>query len=288
MNMHIFDIDFQTNVNASGLTSMKLPTLLNIVYYPRSTKELTFLYDYFSVNNLPFFILGNGSNVIFTEKAKNLNVISTKNLKPTISRKDNIVTASTSVMLSKLYRYCQEKGLSGFEKLATIPGTVGGAITMNAGCFGSSISDNLISVKTFHAGKTKWIKKEKLNFSYRHSGLNDCLILSAKFALKNNDKCEIEREFLKYCSLRAQKQPKGYSTGSIFKNSPTYNAGELIDKCGLKGLKIGGARISEKHGNFIINEDNASADDVLSLIKIIKETVFQKFGIQLEEEVKIL
>ena len=288
MNMHIFDIDFQTNVNASGLTTMKLPTLLNIVYYPRSTKELTFLYDYFSVNNLPFFILGSGSNVIFTEKAKNLNVISTKNLKPTISRKDNIVTASASVMLSKLYRYCQERGLSGFEKLATIPGTVGGAITMNAGCFDASISDNLIAVKIFKADKIKWIKKQDLYFNYRESSFKDCLILSVKFACQIKDKCEIEQDFLKYTSIRLSKQPKGYSAGSIFKNSPTYSAGELIDRCGLKGFTIGGAKISEKHANFIINDNQATSKDVISLISLAKTKVYEKFKIKLEEEVKLI
>ena len=288
MKINLLDIDFKTSANASELTTMKTPAKLKAVFYPKSQQELTFLYDYLSINNIPFIVLGNGSNVIFTEKAKNLIVISTKKLKQTMFIKENIVTVSASVKLSKIYRFCQEKGLSGFEKLAGIPGTIGGAIFMNAGCFDASISDNLIAVKIFKAGKIKWIKKQDLYFNYRESSFKDCLILSVKFACQIKDKCEIEQDFLKYTSIRLSKQPKGYSAGSIFKNSPTYSAGELIDRCGLKGFTIGGAKISEKHANFIINDNEATSKDVISLISLTKTKVYEKFKIKLEEEVKLI
>ena len=166
MITNLLDIEFKTDVNANILTTMKIPAILKAVFYPKNQQELIFLYDYLSTNNIPFIILGNGSNVIFTEKSKNLIVVSTKKLKPTIKRKNNVVTVPSSVLMSKLYRFCQGKGLSGFEKIATIPGTVGGGLIMNAGCYGSSISDNLISVKIFKGGKTLWIKKDKINFNY--------------------------------------------------------------------------------------------------------------------------
>lgn len=286
MKKDLLDIEYWTNVDSAKLTTMKVHATIKAVFYPKNEQEITFLYDFFSINEIPFIILGNGSNIVFTKNAEKLIVISTKKMKQKIIKKDNFVMVSSSVMLSKLYRFCQENGLSGFEKLAGIPATIGGALHNNAGCFGASITDNLIAVKIFQGGKTYWINKEKLNLSYRN-GIKNCLILSAKFACTKQDKCKIEQEFLKYLSIRAQKQPKGFNSGSVFKNMPTYHAGELIDKCGLKGLTQGGAKISEKHANFIINFNHATSDDILKLIDIVQSEVFNKYGFMLEKEIEI-
>ena len=287
MSINLIDIKSSTNVDIGRFTTMKIPAKVKKIYYPKNEQELVFLYDYLLDNNMKFVILGNGSNTIFTKKSNNLVIIYTKFIKNHISKRENIVSVSSSVMLSKLYRYCQENSLSGFEKLASIPATVGGAIMMNAGCFGENICDNLLSIKVHHNRKTYWIKKEKLNFGYRNSNLNDYLILSAKFSCHKKDKCEIEQDYIKYLSIRFSKQPKGLSSGSFFKNTPTCSAGELIEKCGLKGFAVGGAKVSEKHANFIINFNNSTSEDILKLIKIIKKSVYQKFKINLEEEVKI-
>ncbi len=285
--MNIFDIEYFTDFDVGSLTTMKIPALSKAVFFPKNQNELIYLYDYFSSKKYPFIILGNGSNVIFTKKAENFIVISTKKVKNYIKNTKNIISLSSSTMLPKLYRYCQERGLSGFEKFGTIPATIGGAIYMNAGCFGENISDRLLSIKVRHNGKTLYLKKENIDFDYRKSGLHDYLILSAKFLCEIKDKCQIEQDYKKYLSLRIEKQPRGLSSGSFFKNTPNFFAGKIIDECGLKGFQYGGAKISEKHGNFILNYSNATSEDILELIKIIKNKVYQKFSVNLEEEVQI-
>lgn len=281
------NIKHRENVDSSELTTIKTSVTLKNVFYPKNEKELIYLFDYFSINNLPFKIIGNGSNILLTERACNVNIISTKLLECKMRVQGSSIIAPCSIMLSRLYRYCQEKGLAGFEKLAGIPGTLGGALFMNAGAFGCNITDHLTKVKIYSKGKVKWVKKEKLDIHYRESPFKDTLILSAKFNLYEIDRCEIEREYRKYLTIRLNHQPKGYSFGSTFKNTENYYAGELIDKCGLKGLSCGGAKVSEKHANFIINYNKASVNDVLQLIKIIKDKVFQRYNVQLETEVEI-
>lgn len=285
----ILDIEHKVSVDAGReLTSMKVSAKVKAVFYPKSERELIFLYDYFTKNKLPFKVLGNGSNVLFSESAKDLIVISCKKLGQRLSRKDDVVTISASSNLSHIYRFCQKNELSGFEKLASIPGTLGGALKMNAGAFGQCISDNLLSVRVYKEGRVCSLKKEALGFGYRTSNLKNCLVLSARFKLKREDKCKIEQDYYSYSISRAQKQPKGLSLGSVFKNPHLVSAGFLIDKCGLKGLQCGGAKISEKHGNFIINFNNATYNDVKNLIEIIKKEVYDKFKIKLEEEIEII
>lgn len=287
-NFSIQNIEFKENVSAQELTTMKAEANVKFVYYPKNQKELVFIYNYLATNNIKFIVIGNGSNVIFTEKASEITVITTKKMKNKIIRKNNVVTINCSTPLAASYRYALKNSLSGFEKIAGIPGNLGGAIFMNASAFGSSIFDYLISVKVLKNGKIQNIKKEKLTLSYRDSGLKGCLVLSAKFMLPRKDMCEIERQFYKYQYLRAAKQPKGLSSGSIFKNPPLLSAGKLIEECGLKGFQIGGGKISEKHANFIINLGNATAEDILRLIALVKTKVYEKYKIRLVEEVKLL
>ena len=287
-NFSIQNIEFKENVSAQELTTMKAEANVGLVFYPKNEKELVFIYNYLAINNIKFIVIGNGSNVIFTEKASEITVITTKKIKNKITRRDNVVTINCSTSLAASYRYALKNSLSGFEKLAGIPGNLGGAVFMNASAFSSSIFDYLISVKVLKNGKIQNIKKEKLTLSYRDSGLKGCLVLSAKFMLPRKDMCEIERQFYKYQYLRAAKQPKGLSSGSIFKNPPLISAGKLIEECGLKGFQIGGGKISEKHANFIVNQDNATAEDILKLISLIKSKVYEKYKIRLVEEVKVV
>ncbi len=287
-NLSVKTIEFKENVSAKELTTMKAEATIKIVFYPKNEKELVFIYNYLAVNNIKFIVIGNGSNVIFTKKASEMVVISTKKLKNKITRRDNVVSINCSTPLAVIFRYALKNSLSGFERLAAIPGNLGGAIFMNASAFGSSIFDYLTNVKVLKNGKIQNIKKEKLSLCYRDSGLSGCLILSAKFRLPKKDKCEIEKEFYKYQYLRHVKQPKGLSSGSIFKNPPLLSAGKLIEECGLKGLQIGGGKISEKHANFIINLGDATADDILKLISLVKSKVYEKYKIRLVEEVKLL
>ena len=158
-NFSIQNIEFKENVSAQELTTMKAEANVKLVYYPKNQKELIFIYNYLATNNIKFIVIGNGSNVIFTEKASEITVITTKKMKNKIIRRDNVVTINCSTPLAASYRYALKNSLSGFEKLAGIPGNLGGAVFMNASAFGSSIFDYLISVKVLKNGKIQNIKK---------------------------------------------------------------------------------------------------------------------------------
>ncbi len=284
-NFSISDIEYEQNADAKDVTTMKIPSKLKGIFYPKNQKELIFIYNFLSINDIDFKLIGNGSNLIFSPNCQNLVLISTKKLKEKIQIKNDILNISCGMTLYKIYNFCQKLGLSGFEKLAGIPATLGGAIIMNAGAFGENICDYLLSVKIVENGKIKVLPKEKIEFSYRETSLKNCLVLSAKFRLPHKDKCQIERDFYKYQYLRNTKQPKGLCSGSVFKNPKSFSAGFLIENCLLKGKTIGGAKLSEKHANFILNENNASFCDVVNLINLIKEEVYNKYQIMLEEEI---
>lgn len=286
-NKKILEIEYVDNEKISNLTTYKNVGCIKGAFYPKNEQELILCYNFLTENNLPFKIIGNGSNLLISEKS-NILAISTKKMKKNIRICENNVYASSSVMLAEVYKHCSLHNLRGFEVLASIPATIGGAIKMNASAFGNSIFDNLEKVKIYNQGKVKYLKKNDIIFSYHSTNLGQNLILSAKFTLKKDNYCQITKDFSKSLSLRRFKQPQGLSCGSVFKNPPLLSAGKLIEDCGLKGLRQNGAFISQKHGNFIINEGNAKFDDILYLINLCQIKVFEKYGILLEPEVEII
>lgn len=237
-----------------------------------------------------YIVVGNASNLLFSDQGFDGAVISTKSL-CSLSEENGMLTADCGVMLPRLSSYCAEKGYTGFEGLCSIPATAGGAIRMNAGAFGCEISDRLVSVSVYspESNKTVTKSKEECGFSYRHSAVADEneIILEARFIPETGKTADILAKIDINRQKRAKNQPTGVrSAGSYFKKpNAEKSAGELIELCGLKGKRIGGAAVSEKHGNFIINEKSARAKDVLALAKLVKETVFQKTGVILSEEV---
>jgi UDP-N-acetylmuramate dehydrogenase len=262
-----------------------------------------------------YFILGGGSNVLFRDKGYDGLVIRMKNKELRI--KNKIIDAGAGVMLSELLKLMLDNNLSGLEWAAGIPGTVGGAVYGNAGANGGCMADVVESVEVFDGKEIKVLQNKDLKFGYRTSvfkphlsggkctsppdkgGWGGFVILSVKLKLKQGNKEQSKKLVKKYLIGRKVKQPRGFSAGSIFKNPslpPPHTppqaggatAGKLIEQCGLKGLKIGDAQISEQHGNFIINLGNAKALDVLALIERVKNEVDNKFGITLEEEVQIV
>jgi len=262
---------------------------------------------------LPFFILGVGSNVLFSDKGFNGLVIKLQNTQYEI--RNTKVVAEAGVPLQKLVLETAKKGLSGLENLAGIPGTLGGAIWGNAGAFGREIGDLVEEVKILQIANGKLqivnFKKEDCKFGYRESIFKrkeNWIILEAILRLKKGRKKEIEEKIKEILRLRKEKQPLEFpSAGSVFKNVPIEKvpkeirekfkekikngflpAGVLIEAVGLKGFQIGGAKISEKHANFIVNVGGAKASDVKELIKKIKKEVKKKFKIQLEEEIKLV
>lgn len=235
-----------------------------------------------------FFILGAGSNVLFSDKLFDGVVISLIKLNRYVIIKNDELICGAGCFLDSVINFSISNNLSGLENLSGIPGSVGGAIYMNAGAFDIEIKDFLTSVKIVDfSGVIKIYKRNDLNFAYRSSGLKDEIVVEAVFNLKKGKYLENKRvEILK---KRDEKQPLEYpSCGSVFKRPKEGFAGALIENCGLKGYSIGGAEVSKKHANFIINKGNATSSDIYNLINYVKEVVYKKYGILLEEEVKLV
>ncbi len=239
-------------------------------------------------NQKPILMLGLGSNLLVRDQGFSGVVIKLTQLKQ-LTIKDNAVQATTGVTLAKLSRFCESKGLNGAEFLSAIPGSVGGALAMNAGAFGFEIWDYVDAVTTIHrSGEIFKRSADEFNIAYRKvtpKHKNEYFIdVNLKFT--QTDKPQDIKKLLK---KRNDSQPIGQANcGSVFKNPNNNFAAKLIEDSNLKGFCIGGACVSNKHANFIINQDNASTDDIENLIQHIQQTVKSKFGIDLETEVVII
>ena len=239
--------------------------------------------------NVPHFILGNGSNLIASDRVHYLVVIkiSSQNIK----KEKNLLISDSGVSLFVLNSFAIKEGLSGLEWSCGIPGSVGGAVKMNAGSFGFEIKDVLKSV-TYTDGAKIYTKDAKdLDFSYRHSYFsnNNFVILRAVFELKKGKSALVKQKSIEFFEKKQLLQPySDKSAGSIFKKPNETYAPILIEKCALKGLKIGDAEVSQKHCGFIVNKGKAKFNEIFKIILKIKKTVFKKFGIMLDEEVIIL
>ena len=234
-------------------------------------------------------ILGNGTNVLVSEKGFDGLIISIKRLSDVFFKREE-VRAMAGATLDKLVRFARDNGLSGLEALSGIPATVGGAVVMNAGAFGHNISDRITTVETLENGKIKVYDKSDCKFGYRTSrffGKKE-IIISACFSLLPEEKQIILAREKSYKEVRNAIQPMGKSCGSVFKNPKPYTAGELIDRAGLKGFTIGCVTVSNKHGNFITTKPRATANDVYVLIQIIKDKIKSEFNVLLEEEVEFV
>lgn len=238
---------------------------------------------------VPYKVLGNGTNVLFSDQGYDGLVINFKKLCDVFFKRDE-VRAMAGASLDKLIKFAFEHRLSGVEALAGIPATVGGAVVMNAGAFGHNISDCITSVETLYNGKIKFYDKDECKFCYRGSrflGKKE-IIISASFHFWDNERDIIAAGIKTYSELRKTLHPTGRSCGSVFKNPKPSSAGALIDRAGLKGFSVGKAKISDKHGNFIITERGATATDVYLLIQFIKEKIKSTFDIDLVEEVEFV
>ena len=233
-------------------------------------------------------ILGKGSNVAFSDKEFYGNVLTPKFEELTLL--DNFeIKVGSSVFLPKLSRFFKDNSLSNAEILIGIPGTVGGAIKMNAGAYGWEFSELLKDLRCFdlETFEIEILKKEELEFSYRKSkNLDNKIILSATLRVEKGDKKIINKNLSDFNEKRKKSQPAAiYNAGSVFKNTSDYYAGELIDNAGLKGYEIDGVRVSEKHANFFVAEKGAKAISLFNLVQYVKDKVSTKFGITLEEEI---
>ena len=263
----------------------------DLMIFPKSKQDLIKVIEIINDNKIQLTILGSGSNVLVSDNGIRGAVISLKNSLRQIEVDENILYAECGTMLGKIVKHAVKNNLIGLENLNGVPGTLGGALIMNAGAWGGEISENLIHVEVINSkSEIQKIQKKDLNFSYRQSSFNkDDILLSAKFNLKKADKDIIKENFIEAQSGRKKSQPLNKrSAGSLFKNPKNNSAGKLLDEAGLKGFSIGDAKISEKHANFFINDGDASSRDMLMLIKKAHKEVKDKFNVNLSLEVKLM
>ena len=263
----------------------------DLMIFPKSKQDLIKVIEIINENKIQLTILGSGSNVLVSDNGIRGAVISLKNSLKQIEVDDNILYAECGTMLGKIVKHAVKNNLIGLENLNGVPGTLGGALIMNAGAWGGEISENLIHVEIMNSkNEIQKIQKKDLNFSYRQSSFNkDDILLSAKFNLQKADKDVIKDNFIEAQSGRKKSQPLNKrSAGSLFKNPKNNSAGKLLDEAGLKGFSIGDAKISEKHANFFINDGDATSKDMLMLIKKAHKEVKDKFNVNLSLEVKLM
>ena len=259
---------------------------------PYDIKDLIKIIKIINRNKLKFYFVGSGSNLLVNDKKINAIIITPAKALKSLTIKNNTINAESGVMLGRMVKEAIRHNLTGLESLVGVPGTLGGAIMMNAGAWGSEISNYLISVDVINtSGNIKTLYPEDLKFKYRHSSFKPTeFILSGEFRLSRATKVEIEKKKLIASRGRISTQPlKFRSAGSVFKNPCNkLAAGLLIDMAGLKGTQRGGAEISKHHANFFINHGNAKAIDIAKLIRLSRKKVYEKFGIMLELELKTI
>ena len=256
-------------------------------FYTISNEDVGFLQEAFSSDNN--FILGKGSNVAFSDDGYDGNVINPNFKDLNIDASLSEIKVGASVFLPDLARYYKANNLINAEFLIGIPGSVGGAVKMNAGAYGWEFSDLLLSIEVynFNTNKIEILLKEDLDFGYRMShNLEKKLILSATLLAIQGDPKLISKRLKENVAYRKKSQPAAiYNAGSVFKNTENYSAGELIDKAGLKGYSIEGVKVSKKHANFFIASKGAQSSSLYRLVNHVKEVVDNKFGVSLEKEI---
>ena len=299
-----FGEQLQVNVSLKRYTAARIGGKADVMITVETLVELAKVTKTLWELAIPFMILGSGSNVLISDagvrqvvvlnRAKKI-IFNPQSLHPT-------VWVESGVNFGALARQAATHGLSGLEWAAGIPGTVGGAVYGNAGAHGSDMSDILVMAKILHLMQTNGDNQheilqedwtvDRLEYAYRSSSIkrqpSRVVVLSAQLRLSQSTPEAVQTKMDKYSEMRRSSQPTGASLGSIFKNPPGDYAGRLIEAAGLKGKKIGKVEISQKHANFFINQDSATASDYAALIRLVRQEVINKFGISLEVEIEML
>lgn len=284
-------VEVKTNEIIAPYTSYKIGGPTAVWAAPQTEASIREVLAVVYSFNIPLFILGLGSNLLVSDKGwPGVTLYLGANLSEWRFG-GSAATVLAGTRLLDLIRYAVDHGLSGMELMAGIPGSIGGALRMNAGAFGQEIAQTIVRVQGFHLdGKSFAAERKEIGFGYRQvPDLERIVLTSAQFHFKPADAKMLKQRMNDILALRAKKQPLDYpSCGSVFKRPPGYYAGALIEEAGLKGERAGGAMISPKHAGFILNTDNAKAADVFNLIRKIEDRVWQRFGVKLEREVKLI
>ena len=284
-------INYLENESLKNHTTFKVGGKADVLAMPDEEKQLSELIKYLKNENIKYYILGKGSNVIFNDEGFKGVIVKTCGIAK-IEINENIIKASLGVPLASLCKTALDKGLSGIEFCYGIPGNVGGAVYMNAGAYGGEISDSIIEIGYLDEQLTKQtISSKNAKFDYRHSIFQEkgWIITDVTFNLKVEDKIKMKDFMEEILRKRTDKQPLDKpSAGSSFKRPQGYFAAALIEECGLKGMSVGGAQVSEKHAGFIINKGNATCKDILQLADNVEKIVYEKTGVKLEKEMIIV
>lgn len=278
----------------SQYTTFRAGGNVEALYLTQELHGLRRMVSYLREENIPYLVVGKGSNLLVRDGGLKGVVVILKGGLATVEKNgknDQIVLAGGGLGIGELVSYCTRMGLGGLEFLAGIPGTVGGAVAMNAGAFGKDMGSMVKEIQILTDEGALVVKdRSQLKFSYRELAIpKGAVILGVRFELDREDPENISQRVEDYVTRRKAKQPLEFpSGGSVFKNPPNDYAGRLIEEAGLKGRRIGGAMISPKHANFIVNTSNARADDILALIDLVREKVKEESGIELEPEIKVV
>ncbi|WBB30422.1 UDP-N-acetylmuramate dehydrogenase [Parvimonas micra] len=260
---------------------------------PREVSDIVETIKICRENSIKFFVIGNGSNLLFPDEGYNGVIIKLKGEFSTIQVEGEYLIVNSGAKLSEVYTVAYENSLTGFEFASGIPGTIGGAIYMNAGAYGGEMKDIVESVQVLDLDnfELRELKNEELEFSYRKSIIQrkNYIVTTIKLKLQKGNKEEIKAVYEDLRERRNSKQPLNFgSAGSTFKRPEGHFASKLIEDAGLKGYHINDAWVSEKHSGFVVNKGNASYKEVMELIEYVQNVVFEKFGVKLETEVRIL
>lgn len=281
------------NEKMSKYTTMRVGGPCDCIVFPDEISKIKEVIDFCKNENITFFVIGNGSNLLVKDEGIHGVVIKLGHRFAKIELDGEYILAYAGATMPTLSQLAKKNSLKGLEFACGIPGTIGGGVKMNAGAYGSQISDILYEVTYMdEKEEIKTIKNKDCSFGYRKSIFTinpNYVILSAKFKLEKGNIDEIENKMKENSLARKAKQPLEYPNfGSVFKRPEGYFVGKLVDDAGLRGYKIGGAQVSTKHTGFIVNVDNATCKDVLDLIGYVQTTVYNKFNVKLTPEVIII
>lgn len=280
----------EKNYNLKNLNTLKIDTIGKNVYFPETEDEFIDILK----NNKNIKVLGNGSNVLISSFNPNCDFVVTSKLNEILFENENTIKAQSGAYGAQLSKLAYEKSLSGFEFLIGFPSTVGGAVYMNASCHNQFTSDNFYSCVVYDIKNDKKIvlTKEDMKFDYRQSILQfkNYIVLNATFTLNKGNKSQIDEIMQRNLEFRRTRQPslKLPNAGSIFKNPQGDSAGRLLDLSGVKVFSVNGAKVWENHANFIINENNATSIDILKLMELMRNVVYDRYKISLDPEIEFI
>jgi UDP-N-acetylmuramate dehydrogenase len=273
-------------------TYFKIGGPAGIFAVPEDTEDLKTVLKLIKKHGIDYYIIGNGTNLLVSDQGYKGIIVKIGDKFNKITKDGNKVTAGAGVLLSSLAKYLAKEGLAGFEFASGIPGYLGGAVPINAGAYGGEMKDVISKVKCMdYEGNVHEFSNEEMEFSYRHTKISDSeyIVLEAVLELSPGREEDIASVIKELNEKRISKQPLSMpSAGSTFKRPVSGYASKLIEDAGLKGLRYKGAMVSDKHCGFIVSCDNACCEDVLELMRIVISTVYDKFGIKLEPEIKII